>query len=124
MINNLFLLKEFITLFLPMSNNKRKYSNNEFSYVHNTLAKLFFRYSKIKISDHDLAKCFTELNYSFYVRHGQSGLFKNESKRSRKKKKNRIPFLDFDEDVFIYIGISSGHVINLRRASMQATTRN
>ncbi len=117
MTSNLDLLKNFITLFLPRSNNKRKYSHNEFSFIHNTIAKIFVSYANIKISDHELAKCFTELNYNFYVREGQSGLFKNENKRSSKKKNKRIPFFDFDEGVFVYIAISSETVIHLRRAS-------
>ena len=116
-VNQQLLLKNFLLQFLPLSSNKRKYSHNEFCFVHSVMAKIFFQHAEIKISDTDLASCLSELGYSLFVREGESGLFKNELKRSKKKKKVRVPCLNLNPDIYLYISISSKAMLELKRAS-------
>jgi hypothetical protein len=55
-VDNLVLLKSFLTRFAPKSVNKRKYSHNEFSFVHRTVSKIFLQQIKKEISDLDFVK--------------------------------------------------------------------
>src|SRR6185436_1708156 len=62
------LLNYFINRFLPKSNNKRKYSHNQFSFIHTTISGIFFRFRRVKITEDDLLICLARSGYRIYVR--------------------------------------------------------
>ena len=54
---NFLLFQNFFKQFLPKSNDKRKYSHNEFSYVYKTVTGIFLRYKKMEISEEKMLHC-------------------------------------------------------------------
>jgi hypothetical protein len=109
------LLCKFLHQFLLASGNKRKYAHNEFSYFYNTIQKIFFRYGKIKISEEDLLACLSESGYSLYITSEKVG--HNKKEITRKNSSKVKSFLNEELNVFIYIGISSKSVLQIRKAS-------
>jgi|SRR6185436_17700456 len=104
----LWLLNRFITRFLLKSNNRRKYTHNEFSFIHSTLSGIFFRFRRVRITVNDMLFCFARSGYKIYVC--------NEPLHRKHKVKIGKNGLAFGFDTFIYIGISSARIIDLKKA--------
>jgi hypothetical protein len=110
------ILFKFFSQFLPPSGNKRKYAHNEFSYVCNTIQKIFFMYAKIKISEQELLATLSDIGYNLYVSRQKAGNNKKET-TTKKNGVNLNSFMSSEISAFIYIGISSKTVLQIRRAS-------
>lgn len=102
------MLKTFINRFLPKSNNRRKYSNNELSVIHSLISEIFFRFRRVKISDKDLLISFALTGYNVYVC--------DQAVSNRYRVKSNKTGIGLEMNCFIYIGISSANVLNLKRA--------
>ena len=111
------LLKKFMKEFLPQSEYRGKYSHNEFTYLHATLRKIFWRKRKIKISAEALVVCLNEAGYHFYVTDTTFGRAGNVFRTFTENEMQQDWLTGYGEDFFLFVNVSSGTVFDLRKAS-------
>lgn len=72
------ILENFIVAFLPPTENERKYSGNELSYITRTLSKLFVQNFGFNLSEVQITNCFSSLGYQIF---DKTGIFDYENKK-------------------------------------------
>lgn len=110
-------LKKFIREFLPKNRFKGKYSHNEFRYVRATIEKIFARYGNIEVTEAEFAQCLSEEGYRFYAEEKPFGRIKTAGKRKTGNGDRKDAFWDYGEDAFLFVGVSSHAVFELRKAA-------
>lgn len=100
------LIKNFLQQFLPPSEENRKYTHNEFLFLHETIAKLFLTFAKTQVREEELIDCLIALKYKFMV--GKTGGRRQPS--GNRKKSTRDPVT---QDLYegIYINVSCAAVL-------------
>lgn len=112
------ILQKFCNVFLPPTNNKRKYKSNELDYVSSSLNRVFYQNFGFNLSRDHVRDNFSEMGYQIFTKGGVWDPDEKKLKPSASSTMVKVVAPKADpEPLYTYFNISPTMISNLRRTT-------